>query len=179
MKNYIWGIVGVIVIVLIVVLANKHKSAAPADTTTAPAATSTTTATSTTNPTTTMNDTTPAAATTTTADGLQITVVQQGTGVGAANGDTVTVNYTGSLTDGTVFDSNVDPKFAHVSPFSFQLGAGMVIKGWDEGVLGMKVGEERKLVIPAALGYGSTGQGPIPGNATLDFDVTVTGISHS
>ena len=179
MKNYIWGAVGLVAIILIVVLSSSHKTAAPATdalgSATAPSTATTTTTTSTTTPPTSMNT----ATTTTTADGLKITVLKEGTGASAANGDTVTVNYTGSLTDGTVFDSNTDPKFQHVSPFSFQLGAGMVIKGWDEGVLGMKVGEERHLEIPASLGYGANGQGPIPGNATLEFDVTVTGISHS
>ena len=153
MKTYIWAIVGVIVIVLIVVLSRGHKAAAPTATA--------------------------VGTTTTSADGLKSTVIQEGTGEGAVNGDTVTVNYTGTLADGTVFDSNTDPKFGHVQPFQFQLGAGMVIKGWDEGVLGMKVGEERHLEIPAAIGYGAQGQGPIPANATLEFDVTVTAISHS
>ena len=116
----------------------------------------------------------------TASDGLKVQELAQGTGTPAANGDTVVVNYTGSLTNGTVFDSNVDPKFNHVQPFQFTLGAGQVIKGWDEGVLGMKVGEERILTIPASLGYGAAGAGStIPPNATLTFDVTVTGISHA
>ena len=116
---------------------------------------------------------------TTTADGLKITVLAEGTGAPAVAGDSVTVNYTGSLTDGTVFDSNVDPKFNHVQPFTFTLGAHQVIAGWDEGVAGMKVGEKRHLVIPAALGYGAAGAagGLIPANATLVFDVQVTAIS--
>ena len=127
-----------------------------------------------------MNDTTaPTISTKTTADGLKITVLKEGSGVGAANGDMVTVNYTGTFTNGTAFDSNVDPAFHHVQPFPFQLGAGQVIKGWDEGVLGMKVGEERKLEIPSALAYGARGQGPIAPNTDLVFTVTVTAISHS
>ena len=119
------------------------------------------------------------AQTTTASNGLQITELAHGTGVGAANGDTVAVNYTGSLTNGTVFDSNVDPKFGHVSPFSFTLGAQQVIAGWDQGVLGMKVGEKRRLTIPASLGYGASGAGGglIPPNATLVFDVQVTSIT--
>lgn len=159
MKNYVWGAVGVVVIILLVVLARGSKTEAPTSDTA---------------------QTTPAASdATTTADGLKITVVKQGSGSNAVNDDTVTVNYTGTLADGTAFDSNVDPKFGHATPFSFQLGKGMVIKGWDEGVLGMKVGEERILEIPASLGYGAAGYGPVPGNASLRFDVTVTAISHS
>ena len=97
---------------------------------------------------------------------------------GAQNGDLVTVNYTGRLADGTVFDSNVDPKFNHVQPFQFTLGAGQVIPGWDKGVLGMKVGDKKTLVIPPEDAYGATGAGGvIPPNATLTFDVEVTNIT--
>ncbi len=94
----------------------------------------------------------------------------------AKNGDTLVMNYTGRLTNGTVFDSNVDPKFKHVEPFEFHLGAGEVIKGWDEGLLGMKVGEKKTLTIPPEKGYGARGQGPIPPNSTLIFDVELVGI---
>lgn len=94
----------------------------------------------------------------------------------AKNGDTLVMNYTGRLSDGTVFDSNVDPKFKHVQPFAFTLGAGQVIKGWDEGLLGMKVGEKKTLTIPPEKGYGARGQGPIPPNATLIFDVELVAI---
>lgn len=88
------------------------------------------------------------------------------------NGDVLSMNYTGRLEDGTVFDSNVDPKFGHVEPFEFTLGAGMVIAGWDEGLLGMKIGEKRTLTIPPEKGYGSRGAGAlIPPNATLIFEV--------
>lgn len=112
-----------------------------------------------------------------TASGLSYTVLKQGTGAGAENGQSVSVNYTGMLTNGTVFDSNVDPKFGHVKAFTFSLGAGMVIKGWDEGVLGMKVGEKRHLVIPAELAYGARSPSPlIPANSVLEFDVEVTAI---
>lgn len=116
--------------------------------------------------------------TTTTESGLKITELAAGKGAEAKKGDKVSVNYTGSLTNGTVFDSNVDPKFNHVEPFEFTLGAGQVIAGWDQGVLGMKVGEKRHLSIPAALGYGARGAagGAIPPNATLEFDVQVTAI---
>jgi FKBP-type peptidyl-prolyl cis-trans isomerase len=94
----------------------------------------------------------------------------------AKNGDSLVMNYTGRLTDGTVFDSNVDPAFRHVQPFEFTLGRGMVIAGWDEGLVGMKVGEKKTLTIPPEKGYGSRGQGPIPPNATLIFDVELVGI---
>ncbi len=93
------------------------------------------------------------------------------------NGDVLVMNYTGKLTDGTVFDSNVDPKFNHVQPFEFTLGAGMVIKGWDEGLVGMKVGEKKTLTIAPEKGYGERGAGAlIPPNATLIFDVELVGI---
>jgi len=91
-------------------------------------------------------------------------------------GDTVSMNYTGRLANGTVFDSNVDPKFNHVTPFIFTLGAGQVISGWDKGIVGMKVGEKKTLVIPPADGYGSKDYGPIPGNSTLTFDVELLAI---
>jgi peptidylprolyl isomerase len=101
------------------------------------------------------------------APGLKIEILKEGTGAGAQNGDTVTVNYTGTLEDGTKFDSSFDRN----QPFSFQLGTGYVIKGWDLGILGMKAGEERKLTIPPDLGYGSRTVGAIPANSTLLFDV--------
>ena len=94
----------------------------------------------------------------------------------AKNGDMLVMNYTGRLTDGTVFDSNVDPKFNHVQPFMFTLGAGQVIKGWAEGLLGMKVGEKKTLTISPEKGYGASGTGPIPPNATLIFDVELVAI---
>ncbi len=98
-------------------------------------------------------------------------------GTVAKTGDTVAMNYTGRLADGTVFDSNVDPKFNHVQPFIFTLGAGQVIPGWDKGIVGMKVGEKKTLVIPPADAYGAAGAGGvIPPNATLTFDVELLGI---
>lgn len=94
----------------------------------------------------------------------------------AKAGDVVSMNYTGRLENGTVFDSNVDPKFNHVQPFDFTLGAGQVITGWDKGIVGMKVGEKKTLTIPPEEGYGANGQGPIPPNATLVFDVELLAI---
>lgn len=88
------------------------------------------------------------------------------------SGDTISVNYTGKLVDGTVFDSNVLPEKGHVEPFVFTIGKGSVIQGWEEGFLGMKVGEKRTLTIPPEKGYGATGAGGlIPPNATLIFEV--------
>jgi FKBP-type peptidyl-prolyl cis-trans isomerase FkpA len=107
----------------------------------------------------------------TTNSGLQMQDEVMGTGTAAVAGQMVSVNYTGTFTDGKAFDSNVDPNFNHVEPFSFVLGAGNVIPGWDEGVAGMKVGGKRKLTIPPELGYGSQDYGPIPGNSTLIFEV--------
>lgn len=109
-------------------------------------------------------------------DGLKIDKVAEGAGDRLTKkGDTVTVNYTGTLTDGTKFDSSLDPGR---TPFSFTIGQGMVIKGWDEGLLGMKVGEKRKLTIPSSMGYGASGAGggKIPPNATLLFDVELLSI---
>jgi len=91
-------------------------------------------------------------------------------------GDVLSMNYTGRLEDGTVFDSNVLAEFGHVEPFSFTLGAGQVIAGWDEGLAGMKIGEKRTLTIPPEKGYGQTGAGSIPPNATLIFDVELIDI---
>jgi FKBP-type peptidyl-prolyl cis-trans isomerase FkpA len=104
----------------------------------------------------------------TTNSGLNYEEIKEGTGNATKAGDTVDVHYTGWLKDGKKFDSSLDRK----QPFSFKLGAGMVIKGWDEGVQGMKVGGKRKLVIPAELGYGKRGAaGVIPPDAELTFEV--------
>jgi FKBP-type peptidyl-prolyl cis-trans isomerase len=95
-----------------------------------------------------------------------------GTGATAAVGNTVTVHYVGTFTNGTQFDSSYD----RGQPFSFRIGAGQVIAGWDQGVPGMKVGGKRRLTIPPSLAYGSQGQGPIPPNATLIFEIDLLSI---
>ncbi len=110
---------------------------------------------------------------TTTPSGLIIDDVVVGNGAAATAGQKVTVHYTGWLTNGTKFDSSKDRN----DPFVFPLGAGNVIKGWDEGVQGMKIGGKRKLTIPPALGYGARGAGGvIPPNATLVFEVELLGV---
>lgn len=108
-----------------------------------------------------------------TESGLKYIDLVVGTGRQAEIGDTASVHYTGWLENGTKFDSSVDRN----EPFSFRIGAGRVIKGWDEGVQGMKVGGKRKLTIPSDLGYGARGAGNvIPTNATLTFDVELLGL---
>jgi len=107
-------------------------------------------------------------------NGLKYTDVKVGDGDIADNGMTATVHYTGWLLDGTKFDSSLD----HGQPFSFKIGAGGVIKGWDEGVKGMRIGGKRHLIIPADMGYGANGAGGvIPPNATLVFDIDLLSLS--
>jgi len=109
----------------------------------------------------------------TTPSGLTIEELIVGSGAAAASGQKVSVHYTGWLTSGAKFDSSKD----RGDPFIFPLGKGHVIKGWDEGVQGMKVGGKRKLTIPPALGYGARGAGGvIPPNAELHFDVELLGV---
>lgn len=110
----------------------------------------------------------------TTKSGLQYKEIKVGTGATPTQGQTVTVHYTGTLEDGSKFDSSRDRN----SPFSFKLGVGQVIKGWDEGLSTMKVGGRRQLIIPPELGYGARGAGGvIPPNAVLIFDVELLKIS--
>ncbi|HAV11125.1 MAG TPA: peptidylprolyl isomerase [Candidatus Moranbacteria bacterium] len=106
--------------------------------------------------------------------GLKIETTQEGSGEQmVTSGDMISVHYTGKLENGTVFDSSVE----RGTPFEFQIGQGMVIAGWEQGLLGMKVGEKRTLTIPAEMGYGSRGAaGVIPPNATLIFDVELVSI---
>lgn len=109
---------------------------------------------------------------TATEGGLQIQDLTVGAGQEVKSGDTVTVNYLGTLVNGTKFDSSYDRN----QPFTTQIGVGQVIKGWDEGIVGMKVGGKRKLTIPAALGYGSQSAGSIPANSTLIFEVELLSV---
>jgi FKBP-type peptidyl-prolyl cis-trans isomerase len=109
---------------------------------------------------------------TTTESGLQYRDEAVGDGPEARAGQMVSVHYTGTLTDGKKFDSSRD----RGQPFEFPLGGGRVIRGWDEGVAGMRVGGRRQLVIPPELGYGARAMGPIPANSTLVFDVELLGV---
>jgi len=104
--------------------------------------------------------------------GLVVQDQTAGQGAAAQPGDTLTVNYTGKLDNGTVFDTSVGR-----GPFSFVLGAGQVIPGWDQGLVGMQVGGTRTLIIPPELAYGPQGIGPIPPNATLTFEVTLLSVT--
>lgn len=105
---------------------------------------------------------------------LKIEIIQEGEGERKVKeGDTVTVHYTGTLLDGTKFDSSLDKG----QPFIFTVGAGRVIKGWDLGLLEMKIGEKRKLTIPSYLGYGEREKGSIPSNATLIFEIELLEIN--
>lgn len=109
------------------------------------------------------------AASTKTANGVYYRDTQVGNGVTVANGMTLAMRYAGYLANGSQFDANQAP----AAPFTFELGAGEVIDGWDEGIPGMKVGGRRQLVIPWRLAYGSAGYGPIPPNANLVFNVEI------
>ena len=177
MKNTtIWIII--IIVLALITWAIVHKAQAPVGTepTTAPVELTPTTA-PTTSP-----ATTPAKTTVSNSgknsvmmkDGMKIETTQEGAGPAITNGQTAVVNYVGKLADGKVFDASANHGDG---TFPFQLGAGVVIKGWDEGVLGMKVGETRILTIPPELGYGANGYPPvIPQNATLTFEVTLKAI---
>lgn len=108
----------------------------------------------------------------TTSTGLQYVDMEEGTGGSPQKGQTCVVHYHGTLLDGTVFDSSKE----RGQPFEFQIGEGRVIKGWDEGVMSMKIGGKRKLVIPPDLGYGARNMGKIPSNSTLVFEVELLDI---
>ncbi len=104
---------------------------------------------------------------------LVVETIQEGTGDQVVeSGDDIVIHYRGTLEDGTVFDSSYD----RGEPFQTQIGVGEVIRGWDEGVIGMKPGEKRKLIIPPAMGYGEQGIGSIPPNSTLIFEVELVEI---
>lgn len=106
--------------------------------------------------------------------GVKIEDTLNGQGDVAVAGDMVTVNYVGTLPDGKVFDSSID----RGQPFTFQLGVGQVIRGWDEGFVGMRVGGKRKLTISPDYGYGAQTVGPIPANSTLIFEVDLLKVEH-
>lgn len=112
------------------------------------------------------------ASSTHTASGLYYRDLVVGTGKVAASGDRVVMSYIGALPDGTVFDKS-SPDMPTIS---FPLGAGQVVAGWDEGIVGMKVGGKRQLIIPPDLGYGAVGRAPVPGNAIMVFTVELVGI---
>src|SRR3989344_3019409 len=107
-------------------------------------------------------------------DGLVIKDIVAGTGRAAKFGDMLVVNYAGTLTNGVQFDSS----YARREPFRFQLGAGQVIKGWEEGFEGMKIGGKRELTIPPEMGYGPNAVGPIPPNSVLKFTVELVDIAN-
>ena len=105
---------------------------------------------------------------------LKIEVIQEGSGdQKVKSGDSISVHYTGTLEDGTKFDSSVD----RGQPYEFTIGRGMVIQGWEQGLLDMKVGEKRKLTIPSTMGYGDRDMGAIPPNSVLLFDVELISIN--
>jgi len=104
--------------------------------------------------------------------GVQYRDVKVGDGASAKKGTTVKMRYVGKLTDGSVFDKNTSGK-----PFTFHLGSGEVIKGWDVGIVGMKVGGERELIIPPEMGYGKRKSGPIPASSTLKFEVKLVAVN--
>lgn len=114
------------------------------------------------------------------ASGLNYVITNPGTGENAKAGQSVTVNYTGTILDGKKFDSNVDSSFNHVQPFTFTLGQGQVIKGWDEGIALLKKGGKAKLFIPSHIAYGAQSPSPaIPANSVLVFEVEVVNIENA
>lgn len=113
-----------------------------------------------------------------TPSGLYYTVKRKGAGEKPVKGKTVSINFTASLLDGTVYDSNTDPKFGHVEPYTFTLGSIDVIKGWDEGVQLLNTGEKAMLYIPSRLAYGADAIGKIPANGIIILDVELTKINN-
>jgi FKBP-type peptidyl-prolyl cis-trans isomerase len=105
---------------------------------------------------------------------LQIEDITVGTGDTARNGDALTVHYVGAFLDGRVFDSSL----TRGQPYTFRLGAGQVIAGWDQGILGMRVGGKRRLTIPSSLAYGASGRPPIPPNTPLQFEVDLLALTR-
>ena len=115
-----------------------------------------------------------------TASGLYYMIEKEGTGATPQQGQAVTVNYTGRTLDGNVFDSNTDPAMGHPEPFTFNVGQGNVIPGWDEGVMLLKKGSKAKLFIPSGLAYGGQSPNPaIPNDAILVFDIEVLKIENA
>jgi FKBP-type peptidyl-prolyl cis-trans isomerase len=160
------GLTTAVALALFASLAVTGCSSPPKATTTEPAATE--------KPAATAPAAAPAAEPTAEVTELKIEDTKVGTGAVAKTGDTVSVQYTGYLTDGSKFDSSRDSG----QPFQFTIGKGEVIAGWEQGIAGMKVGGTRKLTIPASLGYGAEGAGGvIPPNATLVFDVELMGVN--
>ena len=177
MKYIVIGIVAAAAIIGIVLWLRGAPDATVIEPTTPPPAISVPEESPTTSAPTEVPTTQPVKSTTsniTTKNGMKIETTKEGTGEAITNGKVASMLYTGMLDDGSVFDSTSK---RNNQPFEFTLGAGQVIKGWDQGVLGMKVGEERTLVIPAELGYGAQGAGGvIPPNATLTFTVKLLAI---
>ena len=111
------------------------------------------------------------------ASGIYYTITRQGSGHKILAGETVTIDYTGHLLDGTVFDSNTDPKFQHPEPLVFEIGTGKVIRGWDKGIQLLQKGSAATLYIPSGMAYGPAGRHSIPPNSILIFDVEITDVT--
>jgi FKBP-type peptidyl-prolyl cis-trans isomerase len=171
MRTFIWLIIIALLVIGGALVVKGRRNADPVVST--PTTDSNTYATANETPSAAPTDT-PKASAITTKNGMKIETTQQGTGPAITTGKIAVVQYEGKLTDGSIFDSTAKHGG---TPFEFQLGAGRVIQGWEEGILGMKVGETRMLTIPPELGYGAGGYPPIiPQNATLFFTVTLQGI---
>jgi len=112
------------------------------------------------------------------AGGIYYTISTPGSGPKIRPGQTVTIDYTGHLLDGALFDSNTDPRFQHMDPLVFQVGAGRVIKGWEVGLQLLSNGSAATLYIPSGMAYGARGRGKIPPNSILVFDISVTDVSQ-